>query len=185
VQEVEIGWDKSMDEAALAWYAAMHFGRQALWLRDAHGDRMTTYALDAARAAEALTVDEMAHSWDVQHQMYQTMGQVLHDHDVFLCPTLSIGCVPALHDGSQPGFTVNGRKVDGEYGWVMTQQFNMLHNCPAMSVPSGRDRHGVPTGLQIVGRTFDDSAVFEAAMLYEAEASAQFMPTAGLPKLEG
>ena len=185
VREVDIGWDTSVDDAALAWYATMHFGRQALWLRAAHGDRMTSYALGAARAAEALEPDAIARSWDIQHRMQQTMGPILQEHDVFVCPTLSIGCAPAEHDATQPGFTVAGREVDGEYGWVLTHQFNMLHNCPVMSVPSGRDRHGVPTGLQIVGRTFDDPAVFEAAMLYEAAAPAQFLPAAGLPQIRG
>ena len=46
-----------------------------------------------------------------------------------------------------------GKKVDPEYGWVMTHQFNMLHNCPVLSVPSGHAATGVPTGIQIVGRT--------------------------------
>ena len=62
---------------------------------------------------------------------------------------------------------VAGRKVDPEYGWVMTHQFNMLHNCPVLSVPSGHAATGVPTGIQIVGRTWDDARVFKAALAYE------------------
>jgi amidase len=49
----------------------------------------------------------------------------------------------------------------------MTHQFNMLHNCPVMSVPSGFAASGVPTGIQIVGRTFDDASVFKVALAYE------------------
>jgi Asp-tRNA(Asn)/Glu-tRNA(Gln) amidotransferase A subunit family amidase len=36
-----------------------------------------------------------------------------------------------------------------------------------MSVPSGFAKSGVPTGLQIVGRPYDDVAVFRAASAYE------------------
>lgn len=184
VEEVQIGWDRSVNDAATAWYAAMHFGRAPLWLRDAYGDRMTTYALGAAEDAEALTVDEIARSWEVQHRMYQTVGHILTEYDILVCPTLSVGCAPASHDPTRHEFTVAGKPIEDDYDWVLTHQFNMLHYCPVMSVPSGRDRHGVPTGLQIVGRTFDDAGVFEAAMMYEAAAPANFMPASGLPKLE-
>ncbi len=181
VDQVDLGWSAALDEDALWWYSAMHFGRQALWLRDKFGGRMTPYALNAAKAAEKITPDLAARSWDAQHAMYQSLGALHEIYDVILCPTLAIGCPAADHDPTQPGFTVNGVQVDGEFGWDLTHHFNMMHNCPVMSVPSGRDRHGVPTGVQIVGRTFDDLTVFRAAMLYETHAPQQFIPAAGLP----
>jgi hypothetical protein len=56
----------------------------------------------------------------------------------------------ADHDPWDKNFTVNGKPADPEYGWVMTHPFNMLHNCPVLSVPSGFASTGVPTGIQIV-----------------------------------
>ncbi|MFK7938751.1 MAG: amidase [Roseovarius sp.] len=183
VDEVALNWTDAQQEDAIWWYSAMHFGRQALWLRDQYGDRMTPYALNAAKAAEEITPDQAARSWDAQHAMYQTLGPLLDSYDVIVCPTLAIGCPPADHDPTQPGFTVDGTVVDGEFGWDLTHQFNMMHNCPVMSVPSGRDRHGVPTGVQIIGRTFDDLTVFRAAQMYQNAAPTQFVPAAGLPDL--
>jgi aspartyl-tRNA(Asn)/glutamyl-tRNA(Gln) amidotransferase subunit A len=46
----------------------------------------------------------------------------------------------------------------------------MLSRCPAITVPSGFGRTGVPTGLQIVGRTYDDVRVFRAAAAFEKAA---------------
>lgn len=181
VEEVEIGWDATLEAAAMAWYGTMHFGRQALWAREAFGHRMTPYALAMAEAAEAVTPDDVANSWACQHAMYQTLGPVLGTCDVLVCPTLAIGSVAADHDPVQTGFSIEGQEVDPEFGWVLTHPFNMLGNCPVMSVPSGRDRHGVPTGFQIVGRSFDDMGVFEAAMLYENAATDRFLPRAPLP----
>ena len=43
----------------------------------------------------------------------------------------------------------------------------MLSRGPVMSVPSGRADTGVPTGIQIVGRSFDDVSVFRAGAAYE------------------
>ncbi len=73
----------------------------------------------------------------------------------------------ADHDPWDPTFTVNGKKADPEYGWVMAYPFNMLHNLPVMSVPSGHAASGVPTGIQIVGPTWRDDSVFKAALAYE------------------
>ena len=52
----------------------------------------------------------------------------------------------------------------------MTYPFNMLSRCPVMSLPSGFASNGVPTGIQIVGRTFDDVSVFRTAAAYERAA---------------
>ena len=85
--------------------------------------------------------------------MYQTLGPVLASHDVFICPTNTLAAVKADHDPCDENFTINGKKVDAETGWFMTHHFNMLHNCPVLAVPSGRTREGIPTGIQIVGKT--------------------------------
>ncbi len=183
VEEVDIGWTDAVDRAAMHWYGAMHFGRQPLWAAAEHRDLLTDYALAAADMAARTTPDEIARSWDVQHQMYQTIGALLTQYDVLVCPTLSIGAVRADHDTVGKTFEVDGRRVDPEYGWVLTHPFNMLHNCPVISVPSGRDGFGVPTGIQIIGRTFDDVGVIGAALQYEAAAPELFLPRSGLPKI--
>jgi Asp-tRNA(Asn)/Glu-tRNA(Gln) amidotransferase A subunit family amidase len=181
VEEVDIGWTSEVDRASMAWYGAMHFGRQPLWAAAKHRDLLTNYAVAMADFAAGVTPDEVARSWDVQHAMYQTIGALFERFDILICPTLSIGSVRADHDPVSKGFTVDGRVVDAEYGWVLTHPFNMLGNCPVVSVPSGRDRHGVPTGIQIIGPTFSDAAVIEAALQYEAAAPAYFLPGSGLP----
>lgn len=183
VTKVDPGWDARVDAASMQWYTAMHFGRMPLWVLDDYRDRMTPYAIAAAEAAQAAKPDDVAQSWEHQHEMYQRFGAIMEEADIFVCPTQAIGALPATHDPLSPDFRVDGQVVDSEYGWVMTHHFNMLQNCPVMSVPSGRDRHGVPTGIQIVGRTFDDMGVFEAAMLYRNAAPGLFLPGSGLPEL--
>lgn len=49
----------------------------------------------------------------------------------------------------------------------MILPFNIASRCPVLSVPSGRSREGVPTGLSIVGRTFDDITAFRIAAAHE------------------
>jgi amidase len=178
VSEVDLGWTSDTDADCMHWYNTMHFGRQALWHSKTHASEMTDYALKMAKAVEKnSTLNDVHKVWSRIHTMYQTLGPVLDTNDIFICPTTNATNVKADHNPWDETYTVNGKKADPEYGWVMTHQFNMLHNCPVISVPSGRAANGVPTGLQIVGRTFDDVSVFEAALAYERELGGWFGET--------
>ena len=168
VEEVDLGWTRAVDAEVIHWYNAMNFGRQTIWHRKAHAHLMTDYALKFAAAAERQSaIDDVHKPWERTHTMFQTLGPVLASHDVFICPTNNLAAVKADHDPWDENFAVNGKKADPESGWVMTHQFNMLHNCPVLAVPSGRTSQGIPTGIQIVGRTWDDARVFRAGLAYE------------------
>jgi aspartyl-tRNA(Asn)/glutamyl-tRNA(Gln) amidotransferase subunit A len=51
---------------------------------------------------------------------------------------------------------------------MMTIPFNIASRCPVMSIPSGYASSGVPTGVSIVGRTYDDLTVFRIAAAFES-----------------
>jgi aspartyl-tRNA(Asn)/glutamyl-tRNA(Gln) amidotransferase subunit A len=50
---------------------------------------------------------------------------------------------------------------------LMTIPFNIASRCPVLNVPSGFAASGVPTGLQIAGRTFDDVTPFRLGAALE------------------
>ena len=68
---------------------------------------------------------------------------------------------------------INGKIVisDEEY-WSLTYPFNMLSRCPALAVPSGVGSNGVPTGIQLVARTYADRKVMEAGKAFETASGA-------------
>jgi amidase len=184
VKEVSLGWTEDTDHAATHWYNTMDHRRQAIWHRKKHARLMTDYALKFAAAAEAGTrMDDVHKAFAETHRMYQTLGPVLDGNDIFICPTNNLAAVKAEHDPWDSNFTINDKRADPEGGWVMTHPFNMLHNCPVLAVPSGRRKDGVPTGIQIVGRTFDDATVFRAGLAYEKEMGGWFTDAASRPKL--
>jgi amidase len=76
---------------------------------------------------------------------------------------------------------INGVEVNPSLGWVMTTPFNMLSRCPVLSIPSGRAGNGVPTGIQIVGRTYCDADVFRAALAYETAQGAWYQDVRSRP----
>ena len=45
-----------------------------------------------------------------------------------------------------------------------------LAGLPAMSVPAGMNREGLPLGLQIIGRAFDEQGVLNAGLAIEKAA---------------
>ena len=168
VGEVDLKWGKSVDDDCMHWYNTMNFGRQTIWHKKTHAHLMTGYALKfAENAGRHTAMDDVHKPWARANAMYQTMGPILASHDIFICPTNNLAAVKADHDPWDQSFTVNGKKADPEFGWVMTHQFNMLHNCPVLAVPSGRTAEGIPTGIQIVARTGDDTRVFRAGLAYE------------------
>ena len=59
------------------------------------------------------------------------------------------------------------RGLGGLFRYRPTVGVGMLGQLPVMSVPSGFASNGVPTGVQIVARSWDDLAVFRAAATIE------------------
>jgi aspartyl-tRNA(Asn)/glutamyl-tRNA(Gln) amidotransferase subunit A len=50
--------------------------------------------------------------------------------------------------------------------WRLTYPFN-LTGLPALSLPCGFDSRGLPVGLQIAGKPFDEATVLRVAQAYE------------------
>jgi aspartyl-tRNA(Asn)/glutamyl-tRNA(Gln) amidotransferase subunit A len=84
-------------------------------------------------------------------------------YDLLLTPT--VACPPFALGLDHPG-EVAGKTV-ASYGWIpYTYPFNLTGQ-PAASVPCGFTKDGLPIGLQIVGRRFDDATVLRAAAAFE------------------
>jgi amidase len=137
---------------------------------------MTSYARAFAEEASGSTADAFLDATTVAGEMYRPLATVLERCNVFVCPTNALAAVPADLDPTSTEVRINGSSVDPVLGWVMTYPFNMLSRCPVMSVPSGRAETGVPIGIQIVGRSFDDVSVFRAAAAYEEAVGGFAMP---------
>ncbi len=91
------------------------------------------------------------------------MQAFFEDHDLLLTPTLA---VPPFEIGSFGPREIAGKRLP-PLGWMpFTFPFNITGQ-PAASVPCGWTGDGLPIGLQIVGRPFDDGTVLRAAAAFE------------------
>ena len=167
VEEVDLGWNSDIERLGPHYYNCLHFGRVPISEADKNPGLLCDYTQRFAEAARKTTLKDLCRALETVDRMYQSFGPMMEKHEIFICPTNTVPAVKADHDPWDVNFTVDGVKADAEYGWVMTHHFNMLHWCPVMSVPSGLAKTGVPTGIQIVGRTFDDQTVFRAAAAYD------------------
>ncbi|ALL68318.1 Aspartyl-tRNA(Asn) amidotransferase subunit A Glutamyl-tRNA(Gln) amidotransferase subunit A [Paraburkholderia caribensis MBA4] len=106
----------------------------------------------------------------VRSKMWKDLSPILSRNQVLVTPTIALPALKAQHQNDDPNFNINGKPVDAFLNWALTYPFNLLSQCPAFSLPSGFSSAGVPTGIQFVGRPFDDAGIFQVARAFEAVA---------------
>jgi Asp-tRNA(Asn)/Glu-tRNA(Gln) amidotransferase A subunit family amidase len=113
-----------------------------------HGKQQT--GVDVARGNR----DRMA-LWHRMQEFHKT-------YDLLLSPVISCTAFPVGQEPKQVG----GQDV-GPSGWMpYTQPFNLTGQ-PAASVPCGFDSRGLPIGLHVIGRAYEDSLVLRACRAFE------------------
>ena len=183
IHEVDLGWTDEVLEAGMTYLRHL-FGASLSRLLKQHGKEMTTYARAFAKEGQSSKAVDFVKTLDVANKMYATLGPLLEKYNVLVCPTTALPAVPADFDHSSGSVKINGKTIANPMlGWVMTVPFNTMSRCPVISVPSGRAKNGVPTGIQIVGKTYCDGDVFQAAMAYETAQGQWFRDVASRPKL--
>jgi Asp-tRNA(Asn)/Glu-tRNA(Gln) amidotransferase A subunit family amidase len=98
----------------------------------------------------------------------QSAPEFWKDCDVLATPTLA---VPPFSTKLSMGPTeVAGEKIDPQVGWTFTWPFNLTGQ-PALSIPCGWTKEGLPLGLQLVGRRGADGLILRVAAAIEAQCS--------------
>ena len=167
VEEVDLRWSRrAIVEAALIHFGVV-FGPLIQRDVDEHRELLTPYAIWFAENASRITKEEYLRGLEIESRIYSELSTVLERFDILICPTAAVPALEAGREYLDAGPIVNGVQLDHVYDILMTLPFNICSRCPALSVPSGFATNGVPTGLQIVGRTFEDASVFRAAAAYE------------------
>ena len=110
------------------------------------------------------TGDSLLDTW-VQRDIVrlQVLAQ-MREFPIFLCPVASI---PAFRHGER-SWTIEDKKVEYLDAWSYTEWFNLL-GMPAAVVPVGRSTEGLPIGVQVVGRPWEEELVLALAAAVEKE----------------
>jgi amidase len=113
----------------------------------------------------ALSSRDVARGELLRTQLWQRVREFLGGRDLLLTPTSAVPPFPleqphVLEVNGQPV----GRTMQRSY---LTYAFSVL-GLPAISIPCGFTRAGLPVGLQIVGKWRGEAAVLRAAAAFEA-----------------
>lgn len=167
IEYVELPWTREKIMMASGIHYGAVFGPSVGASAAEHGELMTDYAIHFAELAAAyMTPGAVLKGLQIEGEIYHALAPVMERNRVLLAPTLS---VPALDAGVS--YVTERVPVEGVeltmWEHLMTIPFNICSRMPVLAVPSGFAASGVPTGMQIVGRTFDDASVFEVGYAVE------------------
>ena len=97
----------------------------------------------------------------VRTRILEDFTNAFEDVDVLLTPTAPNAAFPV------------GAKMDDPIAMYLNDVFTVpvnLAGLPGISVPAGLDKDGLPLGLQLIGRPFDEETLFRAARAVEEAA---------------
>ncbi len=166
VDEVVLPW--TMDrfwQAASAHFGAI-FGPGIGAIEAEFGDVLNDYT----RAFVASSNTEMTFYEGLVEEtaLWDPLGRLFETVDVLLCPTITTTGLQAGRSYVDEPVLIDSHAVEHYIMAMMTLPFNLFSRCPVLSVPSGVATNGVPTGVQVVGRTYEDVTTFQVAAAIEA-----------------
>ncbi len=162
----ELGW--SYDRARRAVHA--HFG--TLFSKDVavaveqEVQRLTPYVPDFVAQLSDVEKGDFFDGFSIEAEMHAALAGVFERYDLLLAPTNGVLGFVAGED-----YVGSGPDIDGDTSrhWIdvcPTQVFNVCSRNPVLTVPAGRLSNGVPLGVSVVGRLYDDQTVFTAAAAF-------------------
>jgi aspartyl-tRNA(Asn)/glutamyl-tRNA(Gln) amidotransferase subunit A len=115
-----------------------------------------------AESKRHMTIGDYVKAVVARQAIVDRLGRFFEKYDLLLTPSVGL---PAFPLGMVNPESVAGHAV-GHLGWSFAYVFNWSGQ-PAISVPAGWTKDGLPVGLQIVGRRLEDATVLRAAAAFE------------------
>ena len=133
-------------------------------LLENHRDKMKPEMIWNIEKGMAQTSGDVARAQLERGALYQRVAGWFEDYDVLACPAAIV-----------PPFDVDMRYLervgDHEFGnyvdWLYITFAITLTGCPAISVPCGFTKSGLPVGLQLVGRPRGEAELLSYAARFE------------------
>ncbi len=168
VEEVDLTWRRAdIRRATLVHFGAI-FGALIGSALEEHRDLITPYTIDLVeRTRAALAGTSFSEGLELEARVYAELGELLERYDLLICPTVATRGLVAGDDYVDHGLEAGGVTLEYYFDALLTPPFNIASRCPVLAVPSGFADNGVPTGIQIVSRTYDDVNAFRAGAAYE------------------
>jgi len=120
--------------------------------------------LEGVGTEPAHTGESLLDAWIQRDLVRNKIFEQMNEYPVLLCP---VAAVPAFHHGER-SWEVDGKTVEYLDAWSYTEWFNLL-GTPAVAVPVGNSKEGLPIGVQISARPWEEEVVLSLAEILEKE----------------
>ncbi len=100
---------------------------------------------------------------DLRQKVYEEFANYFKDYDVLITPSTG---VPPLKLGDKFPAKIRDKSVTPAEWFSFSYPFN-LAGLPAASIPCGWTKEGLPIGLQIIGKRWDDKTVLQVSKAFE------------------
>jgi Asp-tRNA(Asn)/Glu-tRNA(Gln) amidotransferase A subunit family amidase len=170
VEEVEVDLSRELVERALFIHFGGLFGPSMLEFgAEIDDERFMPYTrLMLQRSTEAYRAYGTYQGLGIEAAVQAAVARVFEQHDVLVTPTTGAYGLLA-GDDHLDGVDIAGRHYESYAASILTPVFNIASRHPVLNVPSGLGPNGVPTGVQVVARPYDDVTAFQAGAAAERE----------------
>jgi aspartyl-tRNA(Asn)/glutamyl-tRNA(Gln) amidotransferase subunit A len=131
----------------------------------ARGERYTDDVRVFLEAGELMLASQYLKVLRVRTLVKEAFRQAFEGIDAIVCPTLP---TTAARVGQQEFEFPNGARKSVMDAYVGHSAPANVTGLPALTVPCGFDSTGMPVGLQIIGRPFDEQMVLRVGQAYES-----------------
>jgi Asp-tRNA(Asn)/Glu-tRNA(Gln) amidotransferase A subunit family amidase len=126
-------------------------------------DLLDPELVKAAKVGEGMKGIDVARAMSQRKEYFDQFYQYFRDYDILITPTTNL---PAFELGQIYPSMIAGKMVSPTAWMPFTAIFN-LTGLPAASIPCGWSKDGLPIGMQIVGRKFEDLTVLQVSKAFE------------------
>lgn len=110
-----------------------------------------------------LSAQDYVNAQRVRTVFRREFDKLWREIDVLVCPTTPTTAPPA----DQPTIDINGQAENTRMASTrLVRSINFLGE-PALSMPCGKDRHGLPIGLQLIGAPFTEPTLLQLGKTLE------------------
>jgi Asp-tRNA(Asn)/Glu-tRNA(Gln) amidotransferase A subunit family amidase len=156
-----------LEEARILWW--QFFGRAVRLLleptvigHESEVHPLLVEFIEWTRREPPLTAEQLLGAEIARDLLRARVLDDMQQFDVLLCP---VAAVPAFRHGER-AWTVDGQRVEYLDAWSYSAWFNLLQN-PAVSVTAGRTADGLPVGVQVVARHWEERTALAVARVIE------------------
>lgn len=127
---------------------------------DNHPEQVGPNVVANVIEARSFTPDDIAQALTWQTEYQHRWQAFFETYDYVISPAVTVS--PRKWTELYPK-EIDGRATESYYHWLAMAYASTISGQPSITIPCGHDANGMPFGLQIVGKRYDDLGVLAVA----------------------